>query len=79
MDLYLGIAVVVATILGPVLAVFVTRLADARRQTRERRLEIFRSLMATRRAPLAAENLRRSTWSKLIFMVFKRYWKRIRM
>lgn len=58
MDLYLGIAVVIATILGPVLAVLVTRWADARRQTRERRLEIFRSLMATRRAPLAAEKVK---------------------
>jgi hypothetical protein len=57
-DLYLGIAVVIATILGPVLAVFVTRHIDWKRQTRERRLEIFRSLMATRRAPLAADKVK---------------------
>ncbi len=58
MDLYLGIAVVIATVLGPVLAVFVTRYVDSRRQIRERRLEIFRSLMATRRAPLAADKVK---------------------
>jgi hypothetical protein len=57
-DLYLGIAVVIATILGPILAVLVTRHIDGKRQIRERRLEIFRSLMATRRAPLAADKVK---------------------
>jgi hypothetical protein len=49
---------VIATIFGPVLAVLVTRHIDVKRQTRERRQEIFRSLMATRRAPLAADKVK---------------------
>lgn len=57
MDLYLGISVVIATFLGPVLAVYVTRRIDESRQVRERRLAIFRSLMATRRATLAADKV----------------------
>ncbi|MGC8536922.1 MAG: DUF6680 family protein [Rhizomicrobium sp.] len=57
MDFYLGISVVIATLLGPVLAVYVTRRIDEARQVRERRLTIFRSLMATRRATLAADKV----------------------
>lgn len=56
-DLYLGIAVVIATLLGPVLAVWVTRHNDETRQIRERRMNVFRALMATRRATLAAERV----------------------
>ena len=54
-DLFLGIAVVIATFAGPVFAVLVTRHIDDGRRVKERRLNIFRSLMATRRAPLSAE------------------------
>lgn len=57
LDLYLGIAVVIATLLGPVFAVWVTRQIDGHRQTRERRMSVFRSLMATRRTSLAAERV----------------------
>lgn len=57
MDLYLGIAVVIATMLGPVLAVWVTRRIDDARRVRERRMNVFRSLMATRRAALAPERV----------------------
>jgi hypothetical protein len=57
LDFYLGISVVIATLLGPVLAVYVTRRIDEVRQVRERRLTIFRSLMATRRATLAADKV----------------------
>lgn len=58
MDLYLGIAVVIATLLGPVLAVYVTRRIDDARRVRERRLDIFRSLMVTRRALLSPDKVR---------------------
>jgi hypothetical protein len=58
LDLYLGIAVVIATLLGPVLAVYVTRKVDEERRVRDRRLDIFRSLMATRRAPLSSDKAR---------------------
>lgn len=58
MDLYLGIAVVLATLLGPVLAVYVTREIDATRQRRARQLDVFRLLMSTRRAPLSPDYVR---------------------
>ena len=58
LDLALGIAVVIATFAGPVLAVWVTRHIDNMRRVKERRLDIFRSLMATRRAPLAPDKVR---------------------
>jgi hypothetical protein len=54
----LGIAVVAATFLGPVFAVLVTRYLDKAHQLRERRLGIFCSLMATRRAALAPDKVR---------------------
>ena len=57
LDFYLGISVVIATLLGPVLAVYVTRRIDKARQVRECRLTIFRSLMVTRRATLAADKV----------------------
>jgi hypothetical protein len=57
-DIALGIAIVMATLLGPVLAVMVTRHVDARRQIRDRRLEVFRSLMGSRRAPLSPERVK---------------------
>ena len=56
-DLYLGIAVVFATLLGPVLAVWVTRTIDDNRRIRERQVNVFRTLMATRRATLSAERV----------------------
>lgn len=58
LDLVLGIAVVVATLTGPVLAVLVTRHVDERRQRRSRQLEIFRSLMGSRRTPLSPDRVK---------------------
>jgi hypothetical protein len=58
MDFWLGIAVVIATLLGPVSAVFVTRWIDAERDQRNRRMEVFRSLMGARRTPLSPERVR---------------------
>jgi hypothetical protein len=57
LDLVLGIAVVIATFAGPVFAVLITRHIDKVRQTRERRMNIFRVLMATRRATLSPEKV----------------------
>jgi hypothetical protein len=54
----LGLAVVFATLAGPVLAVYVTRLIDDSRRARDHRLDIFRTLMATRRAILAPEKVK---------------------
>jgi len=58
MDLYLGIAVVLATLLGPVLAVCVTRMLDEQRRRVARQLEVFRSLMAARRVPLSPDRVK---------------------
>jgi hypothetical protein len=55
MDLYLGLAVVAATILGPILAVLVTRFIDVKRERRTRQYELFRALMRSRRANLSPE------------------------
>jgi hypothetical protein len=54
-DVILGIAVVIATFCGPLFAVLVTRHIDNVRQVRERRLNIFRTLMATRRMLISPE------------------------
>ncbi len=54
----LGIAIAFATLAGPVLAVLITRYVDDSRRVRERRLDVFRSLMTTRRAILAPDRVR---------------------
>jgi hypothetical protein len=55
MDLYLGIAVVIATILGPIVAVFVTRMIDDGRSRKQRQTDVFRSLMRSRRWALSPD------------------------
>jgi hypothetical protein len=57
MDQWLGLAVVFATLLGPILAVIVTRWIDSNRAEKSRQLEIFRALMRTRRAPLLPDHV----------------------
>jgi hypothetical protein len=52
-----GWAILAATFLGPIFAVLVTRFIDQRREVRNRRLYIFRTLMATRRAQLTTEHV----------------------
>lgn len=47
------IAIVVATLLGPILAVQAQKWLERKRELRDRRLEIFRNLMATRAAFLS--------------------------
>jgi len=58
MDLALGIAVVIATLAGPVLAVIVTRIVDDGRLRRTRQMEVFRTLMASRRTPLSIDRVK---------------------
>ena len=55
MDFWLGIAVVFATLTGPLLAVLVTRTRDQRGQRRSRQMEVFRALMRSRRSSLSLE------------------------
>lgn len=58
MNVILGVAIVIATFAGPVAAVLVTRRIDRIRQQRDRQLEVFRLLMASRRAPLPPDRVR---------------------
>jgi hypothetical protein len=50
-------AVVFATIIGPVAAVFITRWNDHRREARDRLLHVYRTLMATRRVAISEEHV----------------------
>jgi hypothetical protein len=57
MDLYLGIAVVLATLIGPVLAVLVTRVIDDRRSRAQRQMDVFRALVRSRRWALSQDHV----------------------
>jgi hypothetical protein len=50
-------SILLATFLGPIAAVLVTRYVDRLRQKYDRRLYIFRTLMATRRSNLSPEHI----------------------
>jgi len=50
-------AVVLATIVGPVAAVFITRWNDHRREDRNRLLYVYRTLMATRKIAISQEHV----------------------
>lgn len=52
-----GLAILLATFVGPIAAVIVTRWVDARRDEYQRRLSIFRTLMATRAVGLNPERV----------------------
>ncbi len=50
-------AVVLATIVGPVAAIIITRWGDQRREQRDRLFNIYRVLMATRRMNISADHV----------------------
>ncbi|WP_156647867.1 DUF6680 family protein [Methylobacterium sp. Leaf87] len=52
-----GWAILIATFIGPVAAVYVTRLIDKKRENYERKMRIFRILMGNRAAGLNAETI----------------------
>jgi hypothetical protein len=52
-----GLISVVAILVGPILAVLVTRKIDHERAERERRMDVFRTLMKTRRLRLSSEHV----------------------
>jgi hypothetical protein len=56
-DIFMGVATVVALLIGPVLAVLVTRWIDSERLTQTRRMDVFRVLMRTRRMRLTPEHV----------------------
>ena len=47
--LWMGLATIAAVVLGPVIAVWITRRIDEQRADKSRKLDIFRTLMRTRR------------------------------
>jgi len=56
-DPFLSIAIIFATLCGPIIAVRLTRYLDDRAATRRRRATTFRSLMATRAATISPEHV----------------------
>ena len=50
--LWIGVTTIIAVLLGPVFAVWAARKIDAQRADKERKLDIFRTLMRTRGVPL---------------------------
>ena len=46
-----------AIFLGPIVAVFVTRWVDCLRERGQRRMDVFRTLMRTRRAPISGDHV----------------------
>ncbi|WP_300534991.1 DUF6680 family protein [Sphingosinicella sp.] len=54
---WIDVAIILATILGPILAVQAQKWLERRRVIQERRLAIFRTLMATRAAMLSTEHV----------------------
>jgi hypothetical protein len=50
-------AIVAATALGPVFAVIVSFWRDGRKERRDRRLHVFRTLMATRQIPISNDHV----------------------
>lgn len=54
---WLGLGTIVATFVGPIAAVLITRIIDARRERDARRLDLFRVLMRSRKMPLSQEHV----------------------
>ncbi|NGP18430.1 DUF6680 family protein [Devosia aurantiaca] len=54
---WFAVVTAVAAILGPLIAIFVTRLSDNRKEVRDRQMAIFRTLMRTRRLPIHIEHV----------------------
>lgn len=54
---WLAIATIIAVLLGPIAAVIVTRIIDSGRETKRRKMEIFRTLMRTRKMPVHHEHV----------------------
>lgn len=68
---WLAIATLAAILLGPILAVFITRFVDSYRAAKERRLEIFRTLMRTRLTPVHPDHVGALNLVELEFIGYK--------
>lgn len=56
-EFWISIATIVAVFLGPIFAVIATRIVDNRREVRTRKMDIFRTLMRTRKMPIHFEHV----------------------
>lgn len=56
-DFWLSILTIIAIVIGPVLAVIVTRFVDNLRAAKERKFDIFRTLMRTRKMPVHSDHV----------------------
>lgn len=56
-QIILALCTIVAIVLGPILAVIITRIIDDRRADKQRKMEIFRTLMRTRKMPIHIEHV----------------------
>ena len=56
-SIWMGVATIVAVFLGPVLAVLTALYLEKRRAEKTRKLEIFRTLMKTRKLPLSRDHV----------------------
>src|SRR5713226_6708302 len=56
-EIWLSIATIVAVILGPVVAIQVEKRLEARREKKNRKLQIFRELMVTRMSRLSPRHV----------------------
>lgn len=54
---WFAVATAFAAVLGPVVAVWITRLSDDRKEVQGRRMDIFRTLMRTRKLPVHFEHV----------------------
>ncbi len=54
---WFSISTIIAVVLGPILAVWITRIIDDRRAQQTRKMDIFRTLMRTRRTPIHFEHV----------------------
>ncbi|MGV3576621.1 MAG: DUF6680 family protein [Devosia sp.] len=54
---WLAIVTAVAAVAGPLVAVWITRISDDRKDAQSRKMDIFRTLMRTRRMPIHNEHV----------------------
>src|ERR1035441_3208916 len=85
-DLYMGIATIIAVLLGPLFAVYVTRRIDESRLKQTRRMDVFRTLMRTRRVRLNPDHVGALNLVEIEFYgeasvieAWKAYWNHLRM
>ncbi len=56
-QIWMGVATIIAVLLGPIFAIQIDRFLQDQRAAKNRKLEIFRKLLITRAAPLAVNHI----------------------